>query len=302
MKIEGLVDASSEDNFYCKLEALEQAWRKRESPHAGECGPQFYNYFKRFQANVVCYHMRKDIRVAAGLGSPPTMFTTNSSEAINSVIKKQVHYKKTQWPEFVKHMKELAESQRNEIIRSLSGRGQYRLSEDYQHLSVSVEKWNKMRPDQRKKVVKGFDLAQLKSSSSGKFALLSDAPVDGASSSSSLGATGTLRISAENSGINSIPLITLQSIWSKAESLVQGENNITPVPGAEKRARAVISYRSDVPHIVKPKGNSQYVCDPNCPQWVSSKICSHTIAVAHMNNSLQDFLDWYLRSTSLHLR
>lgn len=106
------------ENFQLKLEALEEHWNRKESPYAGERGPQFYSYFKRCQANVVCNHMWKDIRKAACLGSPPAIFTTNSSEAINSVLKKGVNYKKTQWPEFVKRMKDLVETQRDEIIRS----------------------------------------------------------------------------------------------------------------------------------------------------------------------------------------
>ena len=81
--------------------------------------------------------MRKDICEAAGLGSPPSIFTTNSSEAINSMLKKQVSFKKTQWPKFVRQMKELVDEQQNEIICSLSGRGSYRLCESVKHLGFS---------------------------------------------------------------------------------------------------------------------------------------------------------------------
>ena len=35
-----------------------------------------------------------------------------------------------------------------------------------------------------------------------------------------------------------------------------------------------------------------HVCDANCPQWVSSKICSHAVAVAEIDSSLRSFLDW----------
>ena len=59
-----------------------------------------------------------------------------------------------------------------------------------------------------------------------------------------------LKVSAEESGIHTIPLVTLQGIWSKATSLLQGENTITPAPGKDRLARAVISYHSDTPHIV----------------------------------------------------
>ena len=107
-----------------------------------------------------------------------------------------------------------------------------------------------------------------------------------------------IKVSAEESGIHTLPLVTLQGIWSKAASLLEGENTITPVPGKDRKACAVISYHSDVPHIVQPKGNGRYICDSHCPQWNSSRICSHIIAVASLNDSLEEFLDWYVRSAS----
>ena len=39
---------------------------------------------------------------------------------------------------------------------------------------------------------------------------------------------------------------------------------------------------------------SMHACDSNCPQWVSSKICAHSIATAEVNSSLSTFLDWYI--------
>ena len=43
-----------------------------------------HDYFIQYQADVVRYHMRKDIRERGGLGSPPSAFTTNASESINA--------------------------------------------------------------------------------------------------------------------------------------------------------------------------------------------------------------------------
>ena len=49
VKIEGLVDASSLEDFDSKLNALEEHWRDCELPYAGEAGPQF---FRRVQADI----------------------------------------------------------------------------------------------------------------------------------------------------------------------------------------------------------------------------------------------------------
>ena len=96
VRIEDLVDAASIDDFDRKFEALKEPWNTRESPYCGDSGPQFYNHFTRFHAEVIRHHMRKDLRELVGLGSPPAIYTTNASEALNSVLKKGVNYKESQ--------------------------------------------------------------------------------------------------------------------------------------------------------------------------------------------------------------
>lgn len=53
-------------------------------------------------------------RVAVGLGCPPAAYTTNASESINALIKHE------------------------EIVRSVSGRGLYRLTVQYSQLELSL--------------------------------------------------------------------------------------------------------------------------------------------------------------------
>ena len=53
-------------------------------------------------------------------------------------------------------MQQLVESQRDEIVRAISGRGQYRLLPEFQHLSVPVNEWIKIRPEQRRISVTHF--------------------------------------------------------------------------------------------------------------------------------------------------
>ena len=240
-----------------------------EQPYAGDKGPQFHNYFKTYQAIVVCQHMHKDLREAIGLGSPPLPYTTNASEAVNSKLKQHVQYKETEWPVFVDEMKQLLSAQRNDMIRALSGRGQYRVCDSYHFLTVSLEEWNKMQPDQRKCVIKAFD--DFTPTFSAVTSVVNDSHLCVGSSSNP---TQYLSVTAEDSNIISIPLVTLHGMWSKANSLLQLGNAITDAPGADATAKMVLSYRSVVPHLVRKKGKAQYVCDDNCPQWLSSKICS----------------------------
>ena len=101
-----------------------------------------------------------------------------------------------------------------------------------------------------------------------------------------------LSISAEDSGITPIPLVTLNAIWAKAFDILRADNAITPAPG-NRKACMVISYSQVAPHLVQCKYDGQYVCDNNYQQWVSSQICSYMLATAERNNELRSFLEWY---------
>ena len=105
--------------------------------------------------------MRKDLRKASGLGSPPAQFTTNGSESINAALKCKVNHKESKWPQFNEHLKAYVQSQREEIVRALSGRGQYRLNPEFAHYGVSTQEWAKMRTDQRQQVLEKFEKATL---------------------------------------------------------------------------------------------------------------------------------------------
>ena len=105
--------------------------------------------------------MLKDLRVSAGLGDPPSIFTTNSSESINAVVKRKVNFKETEWPQFNQELKQIVNEMHEESIRALSGRGQYRLSKPYLHLQVDPSKWAKMTSEQRREHVKRFESAAL---------------------------------------------------------------------------------------------------------------------------------------------
>ena len=91
--------------------------------------------------------------------------------------------------------------------------------------------------------------------------------------------TNWLSVSAD-SGIPELSLTTLQQMWEKAEELLSTHNAITPAPGSDSRAKMVMSYSSSMPHLVQKSSNGQYRCDEKYIGWISSKICSHSIAVA----------------------
>lgn len=91
--------------------------------------------------------MLEGVRESAGLGSPPSIFTTNPSESLN---KQHFHYKASDWPDFNKTFKSLVDGKRNDVIYAITGRGQFCLRLKYACLGVDQLEWQRKRPDQRK--------------------------------------------------------------------------------------------------------------------------------------------------------
>lgn len=237
--------------------------------------------------------MLRSVRESVGLGSPPAIFTTNASESINASLKRKVNYKESEWPQFCLEMQQLVKEQRDEVVRALSNRGQYRLLSQYSHYSVTASVWSKMRPAQRCEVVSKFGKATVKKQSM-------PATTDEHMQPGPSGLSHTVKklgVSARESGITKISLTTLEHMWNKAEELLNGDNLITPAPGDDKTAKMVKSYSSPVPHLVTKCSSGQYKCDSKCLNWSSSQLCSHSIAVAELNSDLLSFLSWYNASS-----
>ena len=133
----GLVDSTLEKDFGERLEKCRTIWKACEAPYAPTSGPRFFNYFLQYKSDGVCPSMRADLRQSVGLGSPPKIFTTNASESINAMIKQKVNYKESEWLQFSEEVKQLVKQQGEEIIRALSGRGQYCLIQQFSQYSVS---------------------------------------------------------------------------------------------------------------------------------------------------------------------
>ena len=118
-----------------------------------------------------------------------------------------------------------------------------------------------------------------------------DYQVSGASSSY-LPPPSKLSIGADKSGLN-LHKEVLSGIWEKAEKLINMERGLQHAASSDSSARSVQSFSSPVPHFVTSKESGQFMCDPQCPQWESLKICSHTVAVAEKMGRLSPFLCWY---------
>ena len=108
--LEGLIDASSTDEFNSNLAAFKSVWDDREASQPGYT-PGFYEWFVTNKAEGLKSCAICPVREAAGLSSPPEMFTTNASEATDSVLKSKVDYRRSEVHRFVEKMQYLVDEQ-----------------------------------------------------------------------------------------------------------------------------------------------------------------------------------------------
>lgn len=85
---EGLVDAESEEIFYQKLEEKKVLWEEKEKEHP-DCSTGFYDWFCQHPCEQIVSGMLRHVREDAGLGDPPSPFTTNASKSLNAVLKRK---------------------------------------------------------------------------------------------------------------------------------------------------------------------------------------------------------------------
>ena len=239
---EGLVDSLDSADFNSRLQSCRDVWNARELCYLGPGQTSFFDYFVKYHASTVCHTMLKDVRIAAGLGSPPGIFTTNANESLNAALKKKVNYKETEWPEFNDLIKKFVMAQRDDIIRATYGRGQYRITQEYTHLVVSHQQWIQMTPEQRKDVLKRFDSARLQR----------DTVVISAPSS------GTVRKeAAKNRGSHTFAVPTPSSSNAQKETpkrLGRSDAIVNPTPSSSN-ARQEAAKKGDSPaqHVLSIK-------------------------------------------------
>ncbi|KAJ7323727.1 hypothetical protein OS493_031145 [Desmophyllum pertusum] len=91
--------------------------------------------------------------------------------------------------------------------------------------------------------------------------------------------------------IPGIPEATVQRIWSKAAAIVSKPDAIVNAPGSND-SMLVESKTGKRPHLVTKESAGRFTCDDGCKMWLSTRICSHTVAVADSINLLPSFVDW----------
>ena len=295
--VEGLVDTADDIGFQNKLGSIQECWRSFEM--SSTCNiEKFIEYFNENKVPVLRDNMSRSLRVECGLGCPPDIFTTNASESVNAMLKHKVDYKRSELPEFICKVREVIQEQQREVERAVIGRGKYQLREQYKYLEIPEHKWFLMSSEQRKKHLARLQCVPVVDSRDCASALSSfSAPLFPPKSG-----TSPFSVSVESASEKvNVPINCLQGIWEKAKKLIDNSNAITPAPGQDPEARMVLSYSGSVPHMVTPKRGGEFCCSSSCPNWKALGICSHTVAVAEVNNKLAQFLSHRKRKKGVNV-
>lgn len=287
----GLVDAASDDSFWNALENLQEKWSNLERGYIHpDSDPQFYEWFCRYKADEIVKCVLPNVRVKAGLKDPSLHFTTNCSESLNHVIKKEVDWKENKLPILIEHLRSVTDRYKEELEKAVVGRGEWRFTPEYCQLEVSEVTWfskmNVASKEKHMKEVLNFPVASMSKEPS---------QLSTSSQTNSVSAPA-LTISVQECGITSLAMTLLNDIWEKAERLLSMEGGILKVPwSTDKSARLVMSSSSEHPHFVKtnPRSKKQYICDEKCLMFKGSSICSHTVAASHDNGDLSSFIEFY---------
>jgi hypothetical protein len=302
---EGLVDCENQESFYVKLEALKMKWNEVEAATFSDKTthvPKFHEWFMQFKAEEFAQCTLRSLREIIGLGSPPSAFYTNNSEAINAFLKESLGYKKSQWGIFNNKIKDIVKQQQLEMEKSIIGRGRYCLRSQYSFLGVAEDKWFRLSQQQRIKVISKFNTCSVRAITEKE--IINNPPQDITIGRFHINdhddddvQSGSISVTLDDGIANTrIPYTVAECIWKKAKSLISEVNAIVPAPGLGEKDKMVKSMSGTAPHLVVSRASSvgiQYNCDDKCPQFKSLGICSHIVASSETNGDLQAFLQWF---------
>jgi len=264
----GIVDSDDEDDFYGKLCSLEKIWNDRERGITNQ-EPAFYDWFVGHVSDTIVTSMLKPLRQKAGLGD--SLYSINDNEAENHLLKLKTEHKRVSLVTFISKSHELVKEQDALLEASILDQGDCRLTNEYNHLKISPERWRKMNPTERRAYTN-------KAKESGP---VSQPP-------------STLSISYKQSGISGIPESILSNQFAKARRLLQMKR----VTDGFQHDNTVLvaSETSPKPHVVTEYKNGKFSCDVMCPAYNHSSLCAHTLAAAEHKGKLRGLLQWHQKN------
>jgi hypothetical protein len=234
----GLVDADDAEDFDRKFASLFPMWEEEV--------PGFHAWFKKHKSSTFKESIISSVREAAGLGSPPSIYTNNDNEGMNSVLRRMTTSGKKLWSEMVAILEKLVTQQQVEFERAVYGAGEFRLVSEMSRHQKSPGQWHKMSSEQKKNCLKKFNTMEC------PFAVHD--VQDTYTSDEEARSKNELSIPHTKSGISSVNQSTLQDIWAKASQILSTVDGITSAPGQQDSLKCVMSLQGLTPHFVTRDG------------------------------------------------
>ena len=148
----GLSDAESQESFRKQMEMVKENWSKCHL-----YGPKFFQWFVKNKEKKMLNHVIVPVRQRAGLGCPPSKFTTNRSERTNGVIqdfiRQRYGLRHVNVFSFCVALQDLIDMQDKEVELAVVGKGEYRICPAYQNLQVTPAQWVRMTEKQQKQAL-----------------------------------------------------------------------------------------------------------------------------------------------------
>ena len=129
----GVLDAVSPDDIDQRFTSLKSKWDEHEYYVHPERDPKIYTWLFRNEADVMKSSMIASVRESAGLGSPPTTYTTNRyrNESMSNLAKSYADYHQSSWVQLSNNMFKLVIDQSQEIEKAVIGMGEFRFKPAY---------------------------------------------------------------------------------------------------------------------------------------------------------------------------
>ena len=205
-----------------------------------------------FKANEIKTSLLKPVRIEAGLGDPLNEFTTNDVESGKFIIKHGINFDKQKPQVFIEKVKEIINMQFRNEDRAVFGKGPYKLRKGFEKYYVNDFKWGQLTAQQRLTKIKEF-----------RNVCMSEKDKDHENYSTISGSANNLSISPKDSGINTVPLSVLETMFEKAKSLVRNDGLVIEKPGATNGSYIVAGSGNRIFCVSSGKGES-FKCDRNC--------------------------------------
>ena len=290
----GIVDSISDDEFVAKVISVADKWERLEKGIHPAKEPQFAQYFRDCIEEDMKEGMLLSTRRKAGLSDE--LFYNNAQECSNFKYKSKIleekmnttpgyrpHVKCT-WTEALVLYRKLVEEVNRDKQRAVLRKGSFVFTDRLKYLEIPLHRWSTMTPREKQSHLAKVD-PTVKEASIAVLVLNQESQEPGTSSTSD----GNCTIGCFEE--SSLPEC-LRGSWVNASRIVDLEGTTSHPNDPNKKV--VISQSGPTIHTVEiSKNRKKLTCDAHCPRFKEMAICCHTIAIAHKEGLLEDFVSSY---------